>query len=127
MNNILREYAKQWLNEHLSLLPTPNVEIFHKMYGRLDGERSVEDAVDMFTSSIIDEMSDEKLDWAMVQVDNSIKDFLIKKDQLSDRGIFFQEADGQWMFYSAEGDGDKLYYTSLFKAIYEANKFYPLS
>lgn len=127
LNHILKEYAKQWLNEQLPSLPDANVEIFHMMYGRDNGNRSVADALEMSTSGIIDEMLDDQLNHAMKQVENSKIDLSFKRDELSDRGIFFQEADGQWMFYSSEGDGDGLYYTSIYKAIYEANKFYPLS
>lgn len=127
MNHLLKTYAKNWLNEHLSLLPEANVEIFHKMYGRRDGRRSLEDALSISTSQVIEEMPDEKLDWAMQQVERTIEDLSKRKDQLCERGIFFQEADGQWMFYSCDGDGDGLYYSSMYKAIYEANKFYPLS
>lgn len=126
MNHLLKTYAKNWLNEHLSLLPEANVEFFHKMYGRRDGKRSLEDALSISTSQVIEEMSDEKLDWAMQQVERTIEDLSKRKDQLGERGIFFQDAGDQWFFHSDKEDGDGLYYSSLYKAIYEANKFYSL-
>ncbi|PPD55536.1 MAG: hypothetical protein CTY12_00740 [Methylotenera sp.] len=127
MNHLLKTYAQAWLKKHLVLLPEANVEIFHKMYGRDNGKRSLEDALAMSTDQVIEEMPEEKLDWAMQQVERTIEDYSRKRDRLGERGIFVQEAGGQWMFYSEEGDGDGLYYSSIFKAIYEANKFYPLS
>lgn len=126
MNHILKAYAKHWINEHLPMLHSANVEIFHKCYGRLNGKRSVEDALLMKSSDVVDEMGDDQLNHAMVQIENTMIDYSRQKDRLGERGIHFQEADGQWMFYSCDGDGDGLYYHSIYQAIYEANKFYPL-
>lgn len=127
MNHLLKTYAKNWLNEHLSLLPEANVEIFHKMYGRDNGKRSLEDTLAMPTTQVIEEMTDEQLDWSMCQVERTITDLSLRQDQMGERGIFFQESGNEWFFHSDKDDGDGLYYPSLYKAIYEANKFYPLT
>lgn len=90
MNHLLKTYAKNWLNEHLSLLPTANVEIFHKMYGRQNGKRSLEDTLAMPTTQVIEEMTDEQLDWSMCQVERTITDLSLRQDQMGERGIFFK-------------------------------------
>lgn len=90
MNHLLKTYAKNWLNEHLSLLPTANVEIFHKMYGRQNGKRSLEDTLAMPTTQVIEEMTDEQLDWSMCQVERTITDLSLRQDQMGERVSFFK-------------------------------------
>lgn len=71
MNNILRECAHNYLITNLNLLTEDNRRIFKLMYGRKNGKRSVEDAVEMNIEDVIMEMADDQLDWAMEQVRNT--------------------------------------------------------
>ena len=73
MNNELQAFARQQIKDGLAQLGPANHRVFALMYGRKNGKRSVEDAVAMPYSDIIDEMEPEKLDWAMQQVANSLK------------------------------------------------------
>lgn len=73
MNNELQAFARQQIKDGLAQLGPENHRVFALMYGRKSGKRSVEDAVAMPYSDIVDEMEPEKLDWAMQQVANSLK------------------------------------------------------
>lgn len=64
MNNTLREYAKSEIISGLEKLPESWVKKFKMMYSHNDLDASISD--------IIDKMPDEKLDWAMQQIYNSI-------------------------------------------------------
>ena len=64
MNAQLQKFARDTLKEGLSRLPESNQLLFKKMYSHTDLGRSIND--------IVDSMSEEYLDWAMVQVDNSL-------------------------------------------------------
>jgi hypothetical protein len=73
MNKHLLEFSRNWLITNLNLLPPHCNKTFKLMYGRLNGKRSVEDAILMPIEDVIMEIPEEKLDWAMQQVENSIQ------------------------------------------------------
>lgn len=73
MNNQLQSFARTSLKSDLATLPEGWQRKFKLMYGRAGGMRSVEDSCAMDINEVVDEIPDEKLDWAMQQVDNSIK------------------------------------------------------
>lgn len=82
MNEQLRQFARQSLKDGLAKLPEESHRIFKLMYGRGNHEnltskiksmRTVEDAVAMDINTVVDEMPDNKLDWAMQQVDNLLR------------------------------------------------------
>jgi len=81
MNNILQEYSRNYLLENLAKLPDSWQRLFKLMYGTDNGKRSVEEVEIMDMSDVIAEIPSEKLDWAMTQVDNSLK-----KQKLTDKG-----------------------------------------
>lgn len=72
MNEQLQNYARTALLDGLQQLPESHQEFFKLMYGRDDGRRSVEDAKAMPIEDVVSQMPDNKLDWAMQQVQNSI-------------------------------------------------------
>lgn len=72
MNEQLQSYARNALLEGLHQLPESHQEFFKLMYARDDGKRSVEDAKAMPIEDVVAAMPDNKLDWAMQQVQNSI-------------------------------------------------------
>ena len=82
MNDQLQQFARQSLKDGLRKLPKNWQDIFKLMYGRGNHEnltsknssmRSPDDAKNMSIEAVVDEMPDNKLDWAMQQVDNSLK------------------------------------------------------
>ena len=73
MNSKLEIYARAALLESLSTLPEPHHRIFKLMYGRLGGKRSIEDAKAMGIDEVVAEMEPDKLNWALDQVDASIR------------------------------------------------------
>lgn len=73
MNNTLKTYAKSQILNGLLKLPDGWQEKFKLMYGRNGGKRSVEDAKAMTIEEVVEEMSEEKLDWALSQIENSLK------------------------------------------------------
>lgn len=72
MNEMLRNYAVDYLKNTVPNLTTGNQRRFKLMYGRDDGNRSVKDTENMDILSVVDEIPDEKLDWAMQQVMNTV-------------------------------------------------------
>lgn len=71
MNAAIKQFARNELKEKLPLLPDNMQEFFKLLYGRNGGKRSVEDAKKMSIAEVVDKMEDEKLDWAMTQMQNS--------------------------------------------------------
>jgi hypothetical protein len=69
MNAILQEFARNFIKDGLAKLPEPNQDMFKRMYGNLDS--SIND--------VVEAMPEDKLDWAMVQVDNTLKS--VEKDE----------------------------------------------
>lgn len=74
MNQQLQDFARSTLKAGLARLPPENLRVFALMYGRKNGKRSVEDAVAMSPSDVVDEIPAEKLDWAMQQVERSLQE-----------------------------------------------------
>lgn len=72
MNEQLQQYARQSLKDGLEQLPEAWQRRFKLIYARDGGRRSVEDAEAMPINDVVDTMPDDKLDWAMQQVQNSI-------------------------------------------------------
>ena len=81
MNKQLQEFARQQLKEGLAALPENNQTIFKRMYSfqwKFDGEgRSFtpngdKADLDKPISDVVDDMPEDKLDWAMQQVENSL-------------------------------------------------------
>ena len=73
MNDRLQEFARVTILEGLAQLPANSHRMFRLMYGRQDGKRSVEDALVLPIEDVLNEMSYDKLDRAMVQVEASLK------------------------------------------------------
>lgn len=73
INKQLEDYARSQLKDGLAQLPEAHQHKFKLMYGRDNGKRSVEDAIALPIEDLVGMMSADKLDWAMQQVDNSLK------------------------------------------------------
>jgi hypothetical protein len=65
MNQLLEKFARDWLKENLAKLPERNQRTFRLMYSHNNLERPINEVVDAITI--------DKLDWAMTQVENSLK------------------------------------------------------
>lgn len=72
MNNQLQQYARNTIKNGLAKLPPENHRVFKLMYARDKGRRSVEDALAMDINMVVDQMPDDRLYWAMQQVQNSL-------------------------------------------------------
>lgn len=64
MNEELATYARNYLKENLVKLPEGYVNVFKRMYSPLNFDLPIND--------VVDNMPDEKLDWGMSQVKNSL-------------------------------------------------------
>jgi len=64
MNNQLQEFARKDLKDGLALLPESNQTLFKRMYSPENLDADIDTAVD--------NMPEEKLDWAMQQVQRSL-------------------------------------------------------
>ena len=73
MNQTIETFARQAITDGLSALPAENQRIFKLMYARNKGKRSVEDAVLLSVEETVAEIPSEKLDWALQQIENTIK------------------------------------------------------
>ena len=73
MNHQLSEFARKTLLEQLLQLPEEWQRKFKLMYGRNNGKRPVDETEKMRILDVITELPDDKLDWAMQQVENSLK------------------------------------------------------
>jgi hypothetical protein len=73
MNERLQKFARDTMKENLPKLPADSQRTFKLMYGRANGLRSVEDAEAMTVEAVVDEIPEERLDWAMQQVQNTLK------------------------------------------------------
>ena len=73
MNSQLSEFARDYLKKNLSLLPEGSRDKFRAMYGYGPQCRDWEVARSKPIDQIVDEMPDDKLDWAMSQVENTLK------------------------------------------------------
>jgi len=73
MNARLENFARKCITEDLAKLPENWQRTFKLMYGRKNGKRSVEDAIMLSIDEVVKEVRTEELDWALTQVDNSLK------------------------------------------------------
>jgi hypothetical protein len=65
MNQHLQAFARQWLKDALAKLPESNQTVFKHMYSHKALELDIE--------TVVDRMPADKLDWAMQQVENSLR------------------------------------------------------
>jgi len=72
MNKQLQDFARETLKAGLAKLPEGSHRKFKLMYARDSGKRSVADAVAMPINDVVDLMPDDRLDWAMQQVQSSL-------------------------------------------------------
>ena len=79
MNNTLQDFAREQLLIGLSQLPEGWVTRFKQMYGRDNGRRTLADTEAMDIREVVFQMPEDKLDWAMQQVSNSLAK-LVKKE-----------------------------------------------
>lgn len=75
MNRHLIDFARKYLKDNLAKLPKSWHETFILMYGRDNERRSVEEAKALDINDVVDNMPTDKLDWAMSQVENSLRKF----------------------------------------------------
>lgn len=76
MNEQLKAFARQTLKNDLSKLPLEWQKKFKLMYaipGVPWDKRKVDDILALTIEEVVDAMPEDKLDWAMQQVANSIK------------------------------------------------------
>lgn len=73
MNQTLQNFARQYIKDGLEKLSPEQLRVFALMYGRKNGARSVDDAVAMPLSDIVDEMPPKQLDNAMEQVRRTVE------------------------------------------------------
>lgn len=73
MNDQLQEFARKTLLDGLEKLPDGWQRKFKMMYGRKNGKRSVENTEKMSLIDVVNEIPPEKLDWAMTQIENSVR------------------------------------------------------
>ena len=64
MNNQLQEFAREQLKIGLSKLPEDSQMIFKRMYSHENLDADIND--------VVDSMPEDRLDWAMQQVKNSV-------------------------------------------------------
>jgi len=65
MNQYLQDYARQFIKDGLAGLTDSNRLLFKRMYSHKDLDAAVDD--------VVDSMPADKLDWAMLQVDRTVK------------------------------------------------------
>lgn len=66
MNEQLQKFARDTLKAGLAQLPTHNHRIFKLMYSHKNLDADIND--------VVEEIPEDKLDWAMKQVENSLKE-----------------------------------------------------
>lgn len=74
MNEQLKAFTKEYLVSNITKLPDQNQRMFKLMYGCNGGKRSVADAESMSIESIVNEIPERGLDWAMQQVSNTLEE-----------------------------------------------------
>ena len=68
----MKETKRQELIRTVESLPIANQRVFRCMYGRDNGNRSLEDTLEMTIEDIVKEMPNKKVDWAQTQVYNTL-------------------------------------------------------
>ena len=64
MNDQLQQFARNQIITGLAKLPESHCLLFKRMYSFQDLEKNID--------AVVDEMDEEKLDWALTQVENSL-------------------------------------------------------
>ena len=64
MNNQLTAFARETLKEGLAKCTKEQILLFKRMYSHEDLEKDI--------NKVVDDMPDEKLDWAMQQVERTL-------------------------------------------------------
>jgi hypothetical protein len=72
-NETFIQLGKDKLKELLAQCTEPQKDMFKLMYGRNNGKRSVEDAKLMWVNKVVDEMSPDKIDWALTQCEKTVE------------------------------------------------------
>jgi hypothetical protein len=72
MHHKLESLARQMLKDGLAKCDEKQQEIFKLMYGRARGKRSMDDAKAMDINALVDEMPEDKLSWALTQVERTV-------------------------------------------------------
>ena len=93
MNETLQKFAREQLKDGLKKLPLDWQNTFKLMHGRAGGERSVEQARSMPIEDVVDEMVEDRLDWALTQVENSLKKTSTTRDLNTKWAILTNEND----------------------------------
>lgn len=93
MNSDLSTFAREYLKKNLALLTEGNREKFRMMYAYGPKCKDWETAMAKPIDQVVDEMSDDKLDWAMSQVENTLKNMKssIKKPEATPPRRFSRE------------------------------------
>lgn len=73
MNDALVAYARQTLKDGLEQLPESNQHFFKRIYSH--------DNLELPIDEVVDNMSEDKLDWAMQQVQRSIDKIQLQGSQ----------------------------------------------
>ena len=73
MNEQLAQFARQTLKDGLQLCTSQQNHMFKLMYANRQPELTID--------QIVDNMEEDKLDWAMQQVQNSIKSIIDVKER----------------------------------------------
>jgi hypothetical protein len=72
MNKSIRLFAETRILELLPLCTDKQRELFALMYGRKNGKRPIEESVLMPMSDIVSEIPDDKISWALTQIENTL-------------------------------------------------------
>jgi len=70
MNETLEQFAREYLKKGLAQLPDKNQLLFKRMYSHQDTDKPID--------KVVDDMTTDKLDWAMTQVQNTLEEQKIK-------------------------------------------------
>jgi hypothetical protein len=73
MNPILEKFARDYLKINIVFLPDGQQNVFKLMYGTKNGKINVDEAKKRPILEVVQEMEKDKLDWAMTQVESSLK------------------------------------------------------
>ena len=71
MNNTISAFARQQIKDGLHQLTEKQQLLFKRMYSHEDLDKPIDD--------VVDDMPDSKLDWALQQVENSLKKLTCEK------------------------------------------------
>lgn len=72
MNSTLSKFARDTLKANLALCTDGERHVFELMYCPRTGRRGENPVLGLSTDEIVDKMPDEKLDWAMQQVERTL-------------------------------------------------------